>query len=519
MDEAVQRQILPDQSVPPAGPCTLVIFGATGDLAKRLLMPALYNLAAARLLPKQFAILGVSSSELTTEQLRRNMSEAVQAFATAKDSESGAGRLAPEVWDWLMQRLVYLQGDFADPQTYMRLRDRLAQVERDYGTRCNYLFYLATPDNFFGTIIRQLGEAGLAEECSGCWRRVIIEKPFGHDLASARSLNRQILSVLSEDQIYRIDHFLGKETVQNIMVLRFANGFFEPIWNREHIDHVQITAAETVGVEQRGRFYDATGALRDMVPNHLFQLFAMTAMAPPNSFDADAVRAEKAKVVDAVQRFDAEEAIANVVRGQYGPGMLDGRTFEGYRREPKVAPDSETESYVALKLMVENWRWAGVPFYLRTGKAMRKRRTEIAISFKQAPFALFRKTGVETLTPNWLVLRIQPDEGASFEFGAKMPGPLVRLDPVRMDFSYKDYFAAAPNTGYETLIYDCMIGDATLFQRADNIEAGWSVVQPILDSWASGNAPKPALYAAGSSGPEEADALLARDGRKWREIV
>jgi glucose-6-phosphate 1-dehydrogenase len=518
-DQTKQVPRLDETRVKPPGPCAMVIFGATGDLTKRLLVPALYNLAVAKLLPDRFAVLGVSGSDITSEELRRRLTEAVRTFTAGKEgSEGGADRLDRDAWDWLIRRISYLPGDLEDPQTYRGIQDKLADIDREFGTRCNTLFYLATPGGLFGTIVHRLGEAGLTAESERCWRRVVIEKPFGNDLPSARELNRQILSVLKEEQIFRIDHFLGKETVQNIMVLRFGNGFFEPIWNRDHIDHVQITVAETVGVEQRGRFYDVTGALRDMVPNHVFQLLAMTAMAPPNSFAADAVRTEKAKVLDAVHRFTTEDVLLNVVRGQYGAGTVHGRTVKPYRQEPNVAPDSGTETYVAMKLMIENWRWAGVPFYLRTGKSMSKRWTEIAIRFKQAPLALFRDTPVEKLAPNWLVLRIQPDEGISLEFGAKLPGPTVRIAPVDMEFRYADHFAAAPSTGYETLIYDSMIGDATLFQRADNIEEGWAVVQPILDAWRSGAAPKPAIYPAGSDGPEEANALLARDGRRWRAI-
>ena len=348
---------------------------------------------------------------------------------------------------------------------------------------------------------------------------MVIEKPFGHDLASAKALNAEILKTLREHQIYRIDHFLGKETVQNIMALRFANGLFEPIWNREHIDHVQITASETVGVERRGKFYEKTGALRDMVPNHLFQLLSMTAMEPPISFDAEAVRAKKAEVIQAIQPLTPERALQDAVRGQYAAGTVLGKPVRAYRNEPDVAPDSVTETYIACKLMIDNWRWAGVPFYLRTGKYMTSRRTEIAIRFHQAPYALFRGTDVERLNPNWMILRIQPDEGIELAFAAKRPGPTVKLSTVSMDFAYKTFFKMAPNTGYETLIYDCMIGDATLFQRADNVEAGWRAVQPILDAWANARPADFPNYVAGSSGPAAADELLARDGHAWRPLA
>jgi glucose-6-phosphate 1-dehydrogenase len=347
---------------------------------------------------------------------------------------------------------------------------------------------------------------------------VVIEKPFGHDLPSAKALNAQILKTLQEHQIYRIDHFLGKETVQNIMALRFANGLFEPIWSREHIDHIQITASETVGVERRGRFYEKTGALRDMVPNHLFQLLSMTAMEPPISFDAEAVRAKKAEVIEAIQPMTLDLAVRDAVRGQYAAGTVLGRSVQAYRQEPDVAADSSAETYIAAKFMIDNWRWAGVPFYVRTGKYMKSRKTEIAIRFHQAPYALFRGTDVERLHPNWLILRVQPDEGIELAFAAKRPGPTVRLSTVSMDFAYKTFFKMAPNTGYETLLYDCMIGDATLFQRADNIEAGWRAVQPILDLWSSTKPTDFPNYAAGSTGPAAADALLARDGHAWRPL-
>jgi glucose-6-phosphate 1-dehydrogenase len=359
----------------------------------------------------------------------------------------------------------------------------------------------------------------LLREENGRWRRLVVEKPFGTDLESARELNRRLLGLVAESQIYRIDHYLGKETVQNIMVLRFANGLFEPLWNRDHIDHVQITAAETLTVENRGKFYDRTGALRDMVPNHLFQLLALTAMEPPVRFDADPVRSEKAKTIEAIHPLTAEDVCANVVRAQYTAGTIEGRREPAYREAAGVDPHSMTETYVAMRLAIDNWRWAGVPFYLRTGKALAARKTHIAIQFKAAPFALFRDTPVERLAQNLLVLRIQPDEGASLQFNAKTPGPAICTGGVRMDFKYRDYFDAAPNTGYETLIYDCMIGDATLFQRADNIEAGWRVVQPILDTWRDGrDCADLTWYAAGSEGPQVAEDLLVRDGRSWRKI-
>ena len=503
---------------PVAPPCAMVIFGAAGDLTKRLVVPALYNLVTARRLPDGFALLGVDLADMTVEQWRQGLTDMMREFVAKGGGEFEVDRIDEKAWRWLTDRMAYMQGDLTDPGAYRHLVDRLANLDKSAGTAGNCLFYLAVADRFFGTVVDRLGEADLVAEQAPGWRRVVIEKPFGHDLASAQALNAQILKTLNESQIYRIDHFLGKETVQNIMVLRFANGLFEPLWNREHIEHIQITAAETVGVERRGRFYEKTGALRDMVPNHVFQLLAMTAMEPPISFDADDVRAKKAEVLKAVHHLDSAAALRDSVRGQYDAGTVLGKPVRAYRRESDVAPDSATETFIGCRLMIDNWRWAGVPFYLRTGKYMARRTTEIAIRFHQAPFALFRDTPVERLSPNWMILRIQPDEGIALEFAAKHPGPTVHLGTVSMDFCYKDYFKTAPSTGYETLIYDCMIGDATLFQRADNVEAGWQVVQPILDAWASTPPKDFPNYAAGGTGPAAADQLLARDGRAWRPL-
>ena len=420
-----------------------------------------------------------------------------------------------DAWRWLEERLHYLRGDFGAPETYDALAKWLKKRGASDGV-CNAVFYLATPPDLFGPIIARLGQAGLTHEEESCWRRVIIEKPFGTDLKSAQALNRDILKVLSERQIYRIDHYLGKETVQNIMVLRFANAIFEPLWNRDHVDHVQITVAETVGVERRGKFYDATGALRDMVPTHLFQLLSLIAMEPPTCLAADPMRFEKVKVLNAVQLLSA----LNVVRGQYADGTVKGRAVGAYRGSPDVGADSRTETFVALKLLIDSWRWAGVPFYLRTGKSLSARKTEIAVQFKRAPLALFRDAGIDNMRSNVLSLCIQPCETASLRFSAKVPGPSMRISPVEMTFDYRDHFNAAPHTGYETLIYDCMNGDATLFRRADEIEAGWRIVQPLLDAWTSGTAGSElSSYTAGSAGPAEADALLARDGRYWRPIA
>ncbi|CAA9311517.1 MAG: Glucose-6-phosphate 1-dehydrogenase [uncultured Microvirga sp.] len=492
----------------PAPPCTLVIFGITGDLAKRLLMPALYNLARWGLLPEEFAILGIGRQAITAEALREQLTEAMQGFVSDKAGEFSSDGVDQEDWGRVVARLDYLAGDATSPAFLAEIGGRIEG---------NALFYLAVAAKLFGPIVEALGTSGLAREENGRWRRVIIEKPFGHDLASAEGLNRDVLEVLREDQVFRIDHFLGKETVQNIMAFRFGNGFFEPMWNRDRIDHVQITVAETVGVEKRGVFYDATGAMRDMVPNHLFQLLTMIAMEPPTSFAPDAVRDRKEEVLASVRPLLGEALGASAVRGQYAAGTVREKHVRDYRAEPDVAPNSATETYVALRLEIDNWRWAGVPFYLRTGKSMTRRDTEIAIQFKQAPLSLFRGTSVEAMVPNWLVLQLQPDEGISLQFGAKVPGPEVRLDCVTMGFLYKDHFKVDPSTGYETLIYDAMIGDTTLFQRADSIEEGWRVVQPVLDAWAANAAPM-ATYAAGSPGPAEADDLLARDGRAWRPL-
>ena len=506
--EEANQHIAPAQARP-GDPCVVVIFGATGDLAKRKLVPALYNLLHAKLLPKQFAVLGVSVDQLDTPELRSRLSQDIQEFATET--------VEMELWDWFASRIYYQPGDFRDPNLFKKLKDVLAGVDKEQGTPGNYLFYLATAPALFGEIVRQLGAAGLVNEESGRWRRVIIEKPFGRDLDSARALNKEIKSILGESQIYRIDHYLGKETVQNMMVFRFGNGIFEPIWNRRYIDHVQITVAETVGVEQRGGYYETAGALRDMVPSHTLQLVAMTAMEPPVSFDAEMVRDEKAKVLHAIAPLSPEDVLVKAVRGQYGAGAEGGSAVPAYRAEPGVKGDSATETFVALELYIDNWRWAGVPFYIRTGKRLAERVTEIAIQFKRAPKLLFRDTAVESLSANLLVMHIQPDEGISLRFSAKIPGPVVTLGSVDMNFQYSQYFGCAPSTGYETLLLDCMIGDATLFQRDDMVEAGWKVVTPLLDVWKA-LAPRDfPNYAAGSWGPNAADELIGTAGRAWHE--
>lgn len=497
---------------PPAAGCTLVIFGGRGDLAKRLLVPSIYNLARAGLLDDGFRILGVDHGHCDDAGFRALHRDFVHALARDGKAFGEAG-LDQAAWDWVEQRMAYQIGDFTDPQAYAALRERLEALAGPGGG--SVLFYLATAPRFFGEVVDNLGRAGLAKEARGQFRRVVIEKPFGVDLESARALNRRILKTLSEPQIYRIDHFLGKETVRNIMVTRFGNGVFEPLWNRLHIDHVQITAAETVGVEDRGGYYDQAGALRDMIPSHLFQILALTAMEPPNSFDADAVRAEKARVIEAIVRQTPQQALRNGARGQYTAGRVGERALGDYRAAPKVDPDSRTETYAAIKVGIDNWRWAGAPFYLRTGKALRARDTEVVVQFKAAPAAPFPGAAGPP-APNQLVLQIQPDEGVSLHFGVKAPGPEVRLRNVAMDFCYARYFKTAPATGYETLIYDCLIGDQTLFKRADDIEYAWAAVMPFLEAWSQGGGPEP--YAAGGEGPASADDLMARDGRRWRPI-
>ncbi|HET6266973.1 MAG TPA: glucose-6-phosphate dehydrogenase [Acidobacteriota bacterium] len=486
----------------------MVIFGASGDLTKRKLIPAMYNLAGTKLLSRDFAIIGIAIDDLTTDSFRERINSEIKQFAT--------GPVDPQTWDWFLKRIYYLRGDFKDPATYQRLRELIGQTDRENGCRNNCFYYLATAPMFFGEIVRQLGQAGLTQEQSGQWKRVVIEKPFGHDLESAKALNAEILEVLHESQIYRIDHYLGKETVQNIMVFRFGNGIFEPVWNRRYIDHIQITAAESVGVESRGGYYETSGALRDMVPNHLFQLLSLTTMEPPISFRADSVRDEQAKILHAIQPPPPEDVLNKTARGQYGEGAMDEKPVPGYRSEQGVAPKSSIETFVALKLMIDNWRWADVPFYLRTGKRLAKHDTEIVIRFRRAPFILFRDTQVEQLTTNQLVIHIQPDEGIALQFGAKVPGPIMDIGKVEMNFRYTDYFGPTATTGYERLLHDCMIGDATLFQRADMVEAGWSVIQPILDVWKALPPRSFPNYAAGSWGPKDAADLIEDDGRQWK---
>jgi len=493
-----------------AAPCVMTIFGATGDLTRRKLIPALCNLVQENLLPKQFAIIGFAGNEFDTESFRKSLAEGIPRVA--------ASPIDPKIWEWMVERIYYVKGDFLDADAYKRLEAQIAEADKKHDTLGNRLFYLAVAPRFFSPIVKMLGQCCLSKEEEHRWSRVIVEKPFGHDLASAKQLNQELKQVLTEKQIYRIDHYLGKETVQNVMVFRFSNNIIEPLWNRNYVDHVQITAAESVGVEHRGAFYETAGALRDMVPNHLFQLLTMTAMEPPISFEADEVRNKQAEVLHAIQPWSPEEVLTNMVRGQYGSGTIDGQRVVGYRSEPDVAADSNTETFVAMKLLIDNWRWAGVPFYLRTGKRLARRMTEIVIQFRRTPFVLFRNTSVRNLETNRLVIHIQPDEGISLSFGAKVPGSVMKLGLVNMDFDYRTYFGTEHSTGYERLLRDCMAGDATLFQRADMVEAGWSVIQPILDLWHALPPQGFPNYAAGSWGPAEAEELLQKDGRSWRRM-
>ena len=510
----IARIEAPPRRVPkPADPCAMVIFGGSGDLTTRLLMPALYNLACTKLLPEKFALIGLGTTDRTSEQWRDDLRAGVER-ANQKN-----GGIKEEAWQTLASRMRYVRGDLKDPAHYTQIGKELEQAEAEYGTEGNVIFYLAVADRFFATIIDHLGEADLVREGTGAegkrfWRRVVVEKPFGHSVDSARELNDRILQTLKESQVFRIDHYLGKETVQNILAFRFGNALFEPIWNRDRIDHVQITVAEVVGVERRGKFYEATGALRDMMPNHVLSLLSLVAMEPPARFDAQTIRNKKTEVLSAIRAVDP----SSVVRAQYGAGTVRGQRCIPYRQEPDVARDSHTETYVAMRLEIDNWRWAGVPFYLRTGKHLADRRTEIAIRFKKTPTAPFDELEGDNPRPNWLVLRIQPDEGISLQFEIKRPGPAMELAAVKMDFHYQDWFPPEPNVGYETLLYDVMIGDPMLFMRADTIEQAWRIVQPALDEWAHDHDSIP-TYASGSDGPVEADALISRSGRHWRSIA
>ncbi len=524
-------------------PCVMTLFGATGDLAHRKLFPALYNLTVDRSLPGGFSIVGFARRAMSDDQFRATVKESVEKYSRNKPSER------PSVWESFAEGLFYVQSNFDDPNGYAALETKLAEIDNHRGTSGNRMYYLSTPPDYYAHIVANLGAAGLANskpanlpsdngnsrntsvlpQITGMltplpstdtsWRRIVVEKPFGHDLASAQQLNRQISEVFTEEQIYRIDHYLGKETVQNILVFRFANGIWEPIWSRRYIDNVQITVAESLGVEDRASYYETAGALRDMLQNHMMQILALIAMEPPAAFEAQAVRDEKAKVLRAIKPFQTVAEVArNTVRGQYGPGSIYGKSVVGYRQEQGVTPGSTTDTFVAARFFVDNWRWSGVPFYLRHGKRLPRRTTEVAIQFKPAPLALFQHTAADELEPNSLVLHIQPDEGITINFESKMPGSVMRLRSVEMDFRYGQSFGVEAPDAYERLIMDCMMGESTLFTRRDEVELMWQLATSILEGWQHIPAPTFPNYRAGSWGPRAADELIEPDGRTWRRL-
>jgi glucose-6-phosphate 1-dehydrogenase len=490
-----------------AEPCVVTIFGATGDLTKRKLVPALYSLMQQRLLPAEFAVLGFSRPEMSDEDFRAHMKSAFEEYG---DKES----FDEAVWESFAASLFYMSGDFANDESFKALSSRLERIDQERGTEGNRIFYLSTAPSFFGLIGEQLGKVGLNHGKG--WTRVIVEKPFGHDLESARGLNQELAAVFDEEQVYRIDHYLGKETVQNLLVFRFANSIFEPLWNRQYIDHIQITNAEAIGVEGRGAYYEEAGVVRDMIQNHVFQVTSLIAMEPPANLSANGVRDEKIKAMQAVRPIPVDRVDEFAVRGQYGPGYVLGDNVPGYRQEPGVNPQSSTETFAALKLYFDNWRWAGVPFYIRSGKRLPKRVTEIAIQFREVPHRLFTETD-EPLEPNVLVIRIQPNEGITLRFGAKLPGQMMRIRWVNMDFRYGSSFGVHTPEAYERLLLDCILGDSTLYARRDMTERGWEIVTPILDAWKVAAADFP-NYEAGTWGPKAAFDLIERDGRHWRRL-
>jgi glucose-6-phosphate 1-dehydrogenase len=504
------RQALPRTHVPE--PCSIVLFGATGDLAHRKLVPALFQLARGGNLPSECAIVGFARRDWTDADLRAE-------YAKSMSKEGGPD--FEKLWSGFAERLFFSPGTFDDPASYQTLKQTLDRLDRSHGTRGNRVFYLAVAPEFFSTIIEQLGKADLIYERhqQSPWSRVVIEKPFGHDLESALTLNRDVSAVLDESQVYRIDHYLGKETVQNILALRFGNSIFEPLWNRNHVSSVQVTVAEEVGMAGgRGAYYDTAGTIRDMVQNHMMQLLCLVGMEPPVDLSADAVRDEKVKVLKALPHWRPEDVYRNVVRAQYSAGSIQGKEAPGYLQEKGVKPDSKTDTYIAIRLELNNWRWAGVPFFLRTGKRLPKRATEIAIQFHRPPTGLFEPELDGQTGANQLVLRIQPNEGASLTFEAKVPGSRRRLQEVRMDFRYGTAFAVPPPEAYERLLLDAMLGDPTLYTRTDEVESAWRFITSILDAWHMPDAPAPVNYVAGSWGPEEADALIANDGAHWRKL-
>jgi len=500
---------------PTAPPCAVVIFGATGDLTRRKLLPALYRLSQQGLVPNEFAILCTARQPLGDEEFRAHMKAAITEFGPDDSVDESS-------WQSFAKRIFYLPGDFSEAELYGKLKSKLEEVDKEFHTEGNRIFYLATAPDFFGVIAKQLGDAGIARPKAAAktkkksWTRIIVEKPFGRDLESARALNKTLAAVFDESQIYRIDHYLGKETVQNLLVFRFANSIFEPLWNRQYIDHIQITNAETLGVEGRGAYYEKAGALRDMIQNHVFQVTSLIAMEPPASLSANGVRDEKFKAMQSVRPLPADQIDEFAVRGQYGPGTVLGDTVPGYRQEPGVDPNSSTETFAALKLYLDNWRWAGVPFYIRSGKRLQKHVTEIAIQFKEVPHRLFTDSD-SPLQPNVLVIRIQPNEGISLRFAAKLPGQALRIRSVNMDFRYGSSFGVKPPEAYERLRLDCMRGDSTLYARRDMVERGWEIVTPILEAWKK-PAPDFPNYEAGSWGPQASFELIERDGREWRKL-
>jgi len=492
-----------------AEPCVVVIFGASGDLTKRKLVPALYNLAQERLIPSEIAVVGMARSEMSDDEFRSQLKEALTSIG-------GEASVDETLWQSFSQKIYYMAGDFGDAASFQKLKEKLETIDKEHGTRGNRLFYLSTAPQFFSVVSNQLKDAAMNKAQEGSWVRVIIEKPFGNDLQSAKKLNKELAKCFKEEQVYRIDHYLGKETVQNLLVFRFANSIFEPLWNRQYIDHVQITNAEAVGVEGRGGYYESAGVVRDMIQNHVFQVLSLIAMEPPATLDANAVRDEKIKAMMAVKPITNGNIDEFAVRGQYGAGFVLGQKVVGYREETGVNPESSTETFAALKLYFDNWRWAGVPFYIRSGKRLTKRVTEIAIRFKDVPHRLFQSVEDE-IEPNWLIIRVQPHEGITLRFGAKLPGQATRIRQVNMDFRYGSSFGIEVPEAYQRLLLDCLLGDSTLYARRDMVERGWEIVTPILEAWKNGAKDFP-NYEAGSSGPQSAHDLLEHDGRKWRKI-